>query len=194
MSGARVKVFLAVGFVVTVLASILIGQLVFVVERTFPSEYAADLRLPSAEQFINGTDKPGGLLLSLTLGLFVLVGFAVRSLPRPRLFSPFVLGTGGGFLAVSIFSLYMGFMARMVALYYASFPEPSSIGIVGTFLLLQATGVAGSGLAAILLLLDLLSASPDEAAKTESRAEQVATPEPPQRTPKKARRSRGPDA
>jgi hypothetical protein len=153
----RVKLFLAIGFVVTVVISILIGQVVFLLERSFPSDYLIDAQMPSADDLIAGTDKPGGLMFSLTLGLFVLVGFALRGLGRPRLFSRFVIVTAGAFLAASTFAIYMGFLARMVALYYVSFPQAPSIGLIGTFLILQAIGVAASGLAAILLLLDLLS-------------------------------------
>lgn len=49
----------------------------------------------------------------------------------------------------------MGFMARNVALYFASFPAELSISTSGTFIVLQAVGVAVSGLFAVLLLADL---------------------------------------
>jgi hypothetical protein len=153
----RMRWFVALGFVVAVGLSILVGQLVFILERTFPTQYATPMQLPSAADLMNGVDKTGGMMFSLTLGLFVLAGFALRGMGQQARASRYVIVTAAGFLFASILSIYMGFLARSVALYYASFAQPGSVGLAGTFLILQALGVAGSGLAAILLLLESLA-------------------------------------
>lgn len=148
------RLLISAGFVVTVVGVILIGQLVFALQRMAPTVYSMPMTLPAASDLMNGVDKSVGMMFSLTLGLFVLAGFVLRGMEHPRRISPFSIVTSACFLAVSVFSIYMGFMARNVALYYASFPSELSISTSGTFIVLQAIGVAGAALCAILLLAD----------------------------------------
>ena len=151
----RYRLVIATGFVATVVVVMLIGQLVFTLQRIAPTEYAMPITLPSASDLMNGVDKSVGMMFSLSLGLFVLSGFVLRSMEPPRRMALYSIALAAGFLATSIFSIYMGFMARNVALYYASFPSEFSISTSGTFIVLQALGVAGSALSSVLLLADL---------------------------------------
>jgi hypothetical protein len=56
------------------------------------------------------------------------------------------------FLFGSVLSIYMGVLAKSVALYYASFKTDAAISLTGTFISLQMLGVAVAALAAILIL------------------------------------------
>jgi hypothetical protein len=150
----RQRLLISAGFVAIIVGVILIGQLVFVLQRVAPTAYSMPPTLPAASDLMNGVDKSVGMMFSLTLGLFVLAGFVLRGMEHPRRVSRFSIATSACFLAASVFSLYMGFMARNVALYYASFPSELSIRTSGTFIVLQAIGVAVAALCAILLFSD----------------------------------------
>lgn len=150
----RQRLLISAGFVATVLGVVLIGQLVFVLQREAPTAYSMPMTLPAASDLMDGIDKSVGMMFSLTLGLFVLAGFVLRGMEHPRRASRFSIVTSAFFLMASVFSVYMGFMARNVALYYASFPSELSIRTSGTFVVLQAIGVAVSALCAVLLFSD----------------------------------------
>jgi hypothetical protein len=162
------RMLIVAGFVVTVVAVMLVGQLVFVVERAAPTVYSTPITLPAAADLMNGVDKSVGMMFSLTLGLFVLAGFVLRGMERQQRMAVFSIAVSAGFLATSIFSIYMGFMARNVALYYASFPSELSISASGTFIVLQALGVAGSALCSFLLLGDFFLSATGTAQKVGS--------------------------
>lgn len=151
----KYRLLIGAGFIATVVVVVLIGQMVFILKRMFPTVYSTPITLPSPSDLMNGVDKSVGMLFSLTLGLFVLAGFVLRSLEPPQRASRSTIVMSAGFLAASVFAIYMGFMARNVALYFASFPSELSISTSGTFIVLQAIGVAVSGLFAVLLLADL---------------------------------------
>jgi hypothetical protein len=159
------RFLIAAGFLATVIAVLLVGQLVFVVQRASPTVYSTPVTLPTASDLMNGVDKSVGMMFSLTLGLFVLAGFVLRGMERPQRVALFSIVVSAGFLAASVFSIYMGFMARNVALYYASFPSELSISASGTFIVLQALGVAASALCSILLLGEFFLSSAGTASK-----------------------------
>jgi len=156
----KYRLLISAGFIATVVIVVLIGQMVFALQRMVPTVYSMPMTLPSPSDLMNGVDKSVGMMFSLTLGLFVLAGFVLRSLEPPRRAARATILMSAGFLATSVFAIYMGFMARNVALYFASFPSELSISTSGTFIVLQAIGVAVSGLFAVLLLADLFL-SPD---------------------------------
>jgi hypothetical protein len=166
------RALIAVGYVVTVIAVILVGHLVFVLQRAAPTVYSIPITLPTAADLMNGVDKSVGMMFSLTLGLFVLAGFVLRGMERPQRMALFSLAVSAGFLATSVFSIYMGFMARNVALYYASFPSELSISASGTFIVLQALGVAGSALCSFLLLGDFFLSATSASQKAGTKAPQ----------------------
>jgi hypothetical protein len=158
----QTRVIVAAGFITLAIAVMLAGFFVFEAQRLWPTAYAQPFSMPDPGDLMDGVDKPVGMLFSLTLGLFVLAGFVLRGLePRQRA-SRFVIFTCAGFLLGSMLSIYMGFMARNVALYFTSFQTASAISLAGTFIALQLLGVALSALSAILLLADYLLGKSDE--------------------------------
>lgn len=155
----RMRLLVGLGFVVAVALVALAGQLVFVIQRQFPTSYDLPIQLPSPADLIDGVDKSVGMMFSLTLGLFVAAGYALREMGPAGRKSLFVMAVASAFLVGSIAAIYMGFMARNVALYYASFRGENSISLSGTFILLQALSVAVAGLSATLLLAEVFLGS-----------------------------------
>lgn len=148
----RVRLLIGLGFVATLALVAFAGQSVFVIQRAVPTSYDLPLQLPEPGDLIDGVDKSVGMMFSLTLGLFVAAGYALREIGAARRRSGFTLAVAAGFLLGSIASIYMGFMARNVALYFASFRNEASVSLSGTFIVLQGLGVAVAGLCATLLL------------------------------------------
>jgi hypothetical protein len=144
--------WIAAGFVAGSLGALIIGQLIFLAEETWPTTYQTKPTLPDSSEFVNGVDKPVGMVFSLSIGLFVLVGFVLREMTPIERAGRFVILACGAFLFASMCSIYMGFLARTVALYYVSFPVEKSIILGGRFATLQLVFAAFSGLFAILLL------------------------------------------
>lgn len=154
MKGSVAKILVAAGFIAMVGVVMLLGYLVFELQRVSPTTYASEFELPDPRALIDGVDKPVSMLFSLTLGLFVLAGFALKEMPGAKRLTAATIVLCALFVFGSMLSIYMGFMAKSVALYYASFKSPSSISLTGTFTALQLLGVGISALAAILLLAD----------------------------------------
>jgi hypothetical protein len=146
------RIQIATGFVALVAIVVLIGYLVFAWQRTSPTSYDRDPVLPEAAALIDGVDRPVAMIFSLNLGLFVLAGFALKEMPSAQRAARSVLVTCVVFLFGSMLSIYMGVLAKSVALYYASFKAESAVSLTGTFISLQMLGVAVAALAAILLL------------------------------------------
>lgn len=80
----KYRLLIAAGFPATVVVVVLIGQMVFILQRMSPTVYSTPMTLPAPSDLMNGVDKSVGMLFSLTLGLFVLAGFVLRSLEPPR--------------------------------------------------------------------------------------------------------------
>lgn len=161
----RLRTLIAAGLGLVGLV-VLIGWLVFEIQRIAPTAYDQPFALPDPSELQDGIDKPVAMVFSLSLGLFVMAGFVLRGLAPQQRRTPFILGTCALFLFGSMLAIYMGFLARGVALYYASFRSEASISLAGTFISLQLLGAAIAALAAILLLADFLlgKAQDDKAA------------------------------
>jgi hypothetical protein len=165
----KTRLLVAGGFVALATLVVLAGYAVFELRVAFPADYRIAFQMPEPNDLANGVDKSVGMLFSLTLGLFVLAGFVLRGLDPERRRSRFVVAAGVGFLFGSMFAIYMGFTARNVALYFASFRTEAAISLAGTFIGLQLLGVTLSALAAILLLVDYLMPLHEAAAKAPRR-------------------------
>jgi len=146
------RIYIAIGFVGLVVLVVSLGYLVFYIQESAPTTYSTEFTLPDAAVLIAGVDGPVTMIFSLTLGLFVLAGFAIRDMSPAQRQSGFSVFACGLFLFGSMVSIYMGVSAKTVALYYASFKTQSAVSLTGTFTILQLVGVAIAGLAAILLL------------------------------------------
>jgi hypothetical protein len=162
----RVRLLIGLGFAVALALVALAGQLVFTIQRTTPTSYDLPFQLPEPADLIEGVDKSVGMMFSLTLGLFVAAGYALREVGAASRKSLFTLMAAAVFLFGSIASIYMGFMARNVALYYASFRHESAVSLSGTFIVLQGLSVAVAGLCTTLLLAEAFL-GPPEAKKDE---------------------------
>jgi hypothetical protein len=149
------KSLIAAGFVLLAILVVIAGYLVFERQRIAPTTYATEFTAPEPSALIDGVDKPVGMIFSLTLGLFVLAGFALREMPSAQRTSRSTILTCVLFLFGAMFSIYMGFLARTVALYYVSFKLESAVSLTGTFVGLQLLGTTVSALAAVLLLADV---------------------------------------
>lgn len=150
----RNRIQIVAGFVLLVAVVVLLGYLVFETQRIWPTRYANEFSRPDASVLIDGVDKPVAMIFSLNLGLFVLAGFALKEMPPARRTATSSIVTCILFLFGSMFSIYMGFLAKTVALYYVSFKSESAVSLTGTFIVLQILGVAVPTLAAVLLLAD----------------------------------------
>jgi hypothetical protein len=148
------KFSIAVGFLILAIVVVLAGYLVFERQRIAPTTYNTEFTAPEPSALIDGVDRPVGMIFSLTLGLFVLAGFALREMPPAQRMVRSTILTCVLFLFGAMFSIYMGFLARTVALYYVSFKSESAVSLTGTFVGLQLLGTAVSALAAVLLLSD----------------------------------------
>lgn len=153
------RIYIAIGFVGLVALVVLLGYLVFYAQQIAPTIYSTEFTLPDAAVLIAGVDGPVTMIFSLTLGLFVLAGFALKDLTPAQRLSGFSVFACGLFLFGSMVSIYMGVSAKTVALYYASFKTQSAISLTGTFTIVQLVGVAISGLAAVLLLAERFGTS-----------------------------------
>jgi hypothetical protein len=149
--------YIAAGFILMAALVVLTGFLVFETQRLWPMQYREPFEMPDPARLIEGVDKPVGMLFSLTLGLFVLVGFVLRGLDPARRRRTFIVIACAGFLLGSMLSIYMAFLARNVALYFTAFRTEGAISLAGTFISLQLLGVTISALAAVLLLADYLN-------------------------------------
>jgi hypothetical protein len=74
----RVRLLIGLGFAVALALVALAGQLVFTIQRTTPTSYDLPFQLPEPADLIEGVDKSVGMMFSLTLGLFVAAGYALR--------------------------------------------------------------------------------------------------------------------
>lgn len=165
----KTRLWVGGAFFACVALVIVAGELVFHAQETWPTTYDTKPVLPDPSAFMNGVDKPVAMVFSLSLGLFVLVGFVLKEMRRGERARLYVVAVCALFLLSSIFSIYMGFLAREVALYYLSFPLEKSITLAGRFVSYQLIGSAVSGLFAILLLGDhYLSAPPSGGRKGDS--------------------------
>lgn len=163
------RVVLAGGFVALIVLVVVLGFLVFEAQKAAPTIYEATLVPPDPGTLLDATDKPVGMIFSLTLGLFVLAGYSLREMPPEMRRAPFTLAVCVLFVAGAVFSIYMGFLARSVALYYVSFRQSASVSLIGSFIGWQGLGTAAAALAALLLLsesLFLTTAIPKEKTAT----------------------------
>jgi hypothetical protein len=130
----------------------ILGLVVFRTESLWPGAYGGEPVLPEAGPFQDGIDKAVSMAFSLTLALFVMVGFALREMTQATRLRRFTIVWCAVFLLSAVISFYMAFLARSVAFYYPAFPAASSLTLASRFMALQMLGVAVAGLAAVLLI------------------------------------------
>lgn len=116
----------------------------------------AVLLVPQASAVGDVVDRAVSMLFSISLGLFVLLGFAFKEMSAERRRSPSVLGWSVVFVASTIVAIYLAYLARLQSVHMVS---RSIVGIrdsVETVIALQAVSVAVSAVAALVVVVELL--------------------------------------
>lgn len=152
--GIVVAVLIGILFFVLNTISADIVQPEHVVKELVP-EAVAQLA-PQASAVSDAVDKAVSMLFSISLGLFVLLGFALKEMPTERRRSPSVLGWAVVFALSSVVAIYLAYLARLQSVHMVS---RSIVGVrdsVETVISLQALSVAVSAVAALIVLMELL--------------------------------------
>jgi hypothetical protein len=109
----------------------------------------AALRVDQIGLVGEAVDRSVSMMFSITLGLFVLVGFALRETRPSARGTVASLVLGACFVAASVTSIYFGYLLRFQSVHMANYSLSQPSGDIERLVAYQATAVALTSVAAM---------------------------------------------